>query len=333
MATECGIPFLSVKGPELLGSYVGESEANVRAAFESARAAASASAKVGVGSEDRPGEGGGGGGCAVLFFDELDSLAPRRGGAGDGGGVMERVVATLLGEMDGTAGGGGSGGGSSGGGENRSPPPTVFVMGATNRPDLLDPSLLRPGRFDRRVYLGPAGGREDRVRILLAQTRRFRFDGGRAAAGGGRLDQGRADEGGEEGEGEAEAEEEEEEEEARRRRSIVEEVVDSVPPSLSGADLSAVSKGALTRALERLCREAEEELGRLRDDAAGGGGEEGEGKGEGPTVEDVVRGWDPSRLIPAVRSEDFLAAAGEVSPSVSAEDIAKYEALRDQFCA
>lgn len=67
---------------------------------------------------------------AILFFDELDSLAPARGKAGDSGGVMDRVVAALLAEMDGIGGGSG-----------------VFVIGATNRLDLIDPALLRPGRF------------------------------------------------------------------------------------------------------------------------------------------------------------------------------------------
>lgn len=89
--------------------YIGESEANVRRVFQRARDA-------------RP---------CVVFFDELDSIAPRRGQAGDSGGVMDRIVSQILAELDGM--------GAGGGGE-------VFVIGATNRPDLLDPALLRPGR-------------------------------------------------------------------------------------------------------------------------------------------------------------------------------------------
>ena len=79
VATQCSLNFLSVKGPELLNMYVGQSEANVRDLFVRARAA-------------RP---------CVIFFDELDALAPNRGRSGDSGGVMDRVVAQLLAELDG----------------------------------------------------------------------------------------------------------------------------------------------------------------------------------------------------------------------------------------
>lgn len=91
--------------------YIGESEANVRSVFQRARAA-------------RP---------CVIFFDELDSVAPKRGNHGDSGGVMDRIVSQLLSELDGMSTGSGNG--------------DVFVIGATNRPDLLDPALLRPGRY------------------------------------------------------------------------------------------------------------------------------------------------------------------------------------------
>lgn len=91
--------------------YIGESEANVRRIFQRARDA-------------KP---------CVIFFDELDSVAPKRGNQGDSGGVMDRIVSQLLAELDGMSAGGGG---------------DVFVIGATNRPDLLDPALLRPGRFE-----------------------------------------------------------------------------------------------------------------------------------------------------------------------------------------
>jgi ribosome biogenesis ATPase len=130
IANESGANFLSVKGPELLDKYVGESERAVRVVFERARASAP----------------------CVVFFDELDSLAPKRGsdsGSG-GGGVSERVVNQLLTEMDGL--------------ESRR---SVFVIAATNRPELIDPAMMRPGRLDKLLYVSlPTPS--DRVSILTA---------------------------------------------------------------------------------------------------------------------------------------------------------------------
>jgi peroxin-6 len=141
VATECSFNFLSVKGPELLNMYVGQSEANVREVFEKARAA-------------KP---------CVLFMDELDSLAPFRGRGSDSGGVSDRVVSQLLTEFDSiqstcTLING---------------VPDVFVLGATNRPDLLDPALLRPGRLDKCIYLGVSSDKSHQVKILKALTRKF----------------------------------------------------------------------------------------------------------------------------------------------------------------
>lgn len=106
IATESGANFISVKGPELLDKYVGESERSVRLVFERARASSP----------------------CIVFFDELDSLCPKRGSdSGGGGGVSERVVNQLLTEMDGL--------------ESRR---SVFVIAATNRPELIDPAMMRP---------------------------------------------------------------------------------------------------------------------------------------------------------------------------------------------
>lgn len=140
VATSFSLNFFSVKGPELLNMYIGESEANVRRVFQRARDA-------------RP---------CVVFFDELDSVAPKRGNQGDSGGVMDRIVSQLLSELDGMSEGkDGSGG--------------VFVIGATNRPDLLDPALLRPGRFDKMLYLGVSDTDDAQLNILQALTRKFRL--------------------------------------------------------------------------------------------------------------------------------------------------------------
>ncbi|XP_065488607.1 peroxisome biogenesis factor 6 isoform X2 [Caloenas nicobarica] len=137
VATTCAMTFLSVKGPELINMYVGQSEENVRNVFTKARAAVP----------------------CIIFFDELDSLAPSRGRSGDSGGIMDRVVSQLLAELDGLH-------------STRE----VFVIGATNRPDLLDPALLRPGRFDKLVYVGINEDRESQLQVLGAITRRFKLD-------------------------------------------------------------------------------------------------------------------------------------------------------------
>jgi len=138
IATEFSLNFFSIKGPELLNMYIGESEANVRRVFQRARDA-------------RP---------CVVFFDELDSVAPKRGNQGDSGGVMDRIVSQLLAELDGMSDGDEGGGG-------------VFVIGATNRPDLLDQALLRPGRFDKMLYLGVSDTHSKQLTILEALTRKF----------------------------------------------------------------------------------------------------------------------------------------------------------------
>lgn len=137
IATEYSLNFFSVKGPELLNMYIGESEANVRRVFQRARDA-------------KP---------CVVFFDELDSVAPKRGNQGDSGGVMDRIVSQLLAELDGMSGGDDDGGG-------------VFVIGATNRPDLLDQALLRPGRFDKLLYLGVSDTHDKQLTIMEALTRK-----------------------------------------------------------------------------------------------------------------------------------------------------------------
>jgi len=113
LANQCEASFISIKGPELLSKWVGESEKGVREVFRRAKQAAP----------------------SIVFFDEIDALAPRRGGGNDGN-VGDRVIAQLLTEMDGIEGREG-----------------VIVLAATNRPDMIDTALLRPGRFDLIVEL------------------------------------------------------------------------------------------------------------------------------------------------------------------------------------
>lgn len=130
IANEAGINFISVKGPELLNMYVGESERAVRLCFQRARNSAP----------------------CVIFFDEFDSLCPQRSNTGDGN-AGARVVNQLLTEMDGVEGRNG-----------------VFIMAATNRPDMIDSAVLRPGRLDKILYVD-LPKTEDRYEILVAQTK------------------------------------------------------------------------------------------------------------------------------------------------------------------
>ncbi|XP_048203704.1 peroxisome biogenesis factor 6 isoform X2 [Perognathus longimembris pacificus] len=181
VATECSLTFLSVKGPELINMYVGQSEENVREVFSRARAAAP----------------------CIIFFDELDSLAPSRGRSGDSGGVMDRVVSQLLAELDGLHS-----------------TPDVFVIGATNRPDLLDPALLRPGRFDKLVFVGANEDRASQLRVLSTITRKFKLEPSVSLAG----------------------------------------VLDCCPPHMTGADLYSLCSDAMMAALKRRVHDLEEGL-------------------------------------------------------------------------
>ena len=131
----------------------------------------------------------------VIFFDELDSLAPNRGRSGDSGGVMDRVVSQLLAEMDGLETSG-----------------TIFIIGATNRPDLIDPALLRPGRFDKMLYVGICADRDSQLSVLKAVTRRFKM---------------------------------------KNNGKELEEIVQELPANLTGADLYALCSDAWLLAVRR----------------------------------------------------------------------------------
>ncbi|KAF8942484.1 Spermatoproteinsis associated protein 5 [Haplosporangium gracile] len=136
LATQAGLNFIAVKGPELFSKWVGESEKAVREVFRKARAASP----------------------SIVFFDEIDALTVKRGGGGDDGGssVADRVLSQLLNELDGIE-----------------PLVNVTVVAATNRPDIMDPALLRPGRIDRILYVSPPDlpSRREILRLQISGKR------------------------------------------------------------------------------------------------------------------------------------------------------------------
>ena len=126
VATESEANFITIKGPEVFSKWVGESEKAIREVFRKARMAAP----------------------SVIFFDEMDSLVPRRGLGYADSGVSERVISQLLTEMDGIVA-----------------LEDIVVIAATNRPDIVDPAVLRPGRFDRLIYV-PEPDEKSRLQIF-----------------------------------------------------------------------------------------------------------------------------------------------------------------------
>ncbi|KAI9501820.1 P-loop containing nucleoside triphosphate hydrolase protein, partial [Coemansia spiralis] len=244
IATECGLNFFSCKGPELISPYIGESEANVRRIFQKAREASP----------------------CVIFFDELDSLAPKRGQQGDSGGVMDRIVSQLLAELDGMTSGGGS-------------TIQVFAIGATNRPDLLDPALLRPGRFDKLFHLHPD------------------------------LD--------------------------------LHEIADQCPFNYTGADFYALCSDALLKAMLRTVNEVDVLVKEWNE-----GRQMGSFNGDAQDGNTLTRTHYPVPMTPqyyldhiaedsvkqvTVALSDFESALVELIPSVSADELERYQTLRHQF--
>lgn len=294
VATSCGLNFFSVKGPELLNMYIGESEANVRRVFQKAREASP----------------------CVIFMDELDSVAPKRGNQGDSGGVMDRIVSQLLAELDGMGGGGGGGssGKGGGGGGQMGEKPMVFVMGATNRPDLLDPALLRPGRFDRLVYLSPPTTRNEQAGILRALTRKFDL----------------------------------------HEQTDIDLVVQGCGFNMTGADFYALASDAMLGAMGRVAGEVDQRIAELeswRRQGAAGSVNGYDGDSTEYTVAKLASckvkpdEW-PTPLTPQyylaalaseeeikvkVKQEDFTAALGRLRPSVSEDEMRHYERVQRGF--
>jgi transitional endoplasmic reticulum ATPase len=131
VATESEANFITIKGPEVFSKWVGESEKAIREVFRKGRMAAP----------------------AVIFFDEIDSLVPRRGMGYADSGVTERVISQLLTEMDGILA-----------------LEDIVIIAATNRPDIVDPAILRPGRFDRLIYV-PEPDQKARLEIFKLYTK------------------------------------------------------------------------------------------------------------------------------------------------------------------
>ncbi|KAJ2325729.1 peroxisomal assembly protein, partial [Coemansia sp. RSA 2681] len=292
IATECGLNFFSCKGPELISPYIGESEANVRRIFQRAREASP----------------------CVIFFDELDSLAPKRGQQGDSGGVMDRIVSQLLAELDGMSGGSGGGGDKTEGASDdtnengatgKAAAVQVFAIGATNRPDLLDPALLRPGRFDKLVYLGVSETHDAQLNIIQALTRKFHLHPD--------LD----------------------------LRSIAEQC----PFHYTGADFYALCSDALLKAMLRTVDEVdllvkEWNDGRRTDPSSL------PQSAAGPVGTEATQMYLPVPMTPqyyldhiapesvkqaTVTMSDFETALDELIPSVSADELVRYQVLRQQF--
>ena len=136
VANECGSNFISVKGPELMSKWIGESEKGIREIFRKARQAAP----------------------CIIFFDEIDAIAPIRGGQIGESHVTERMISQILTEIDGLE-----------------VLKNVVVISATNRPDIVDPALLRPGRFDRHLYVPPPD-LESRLQIIKIHVKKIPLD-------------------------------------------------------------------------------------------------------------------------------------------------------------
>ncbi|KAI0029406.1 AAA-domain-containing protein, partial [Vararia minispora EC-137] len=254
VATSFSLNFFSVKGPELLNMYIGESEANVRRVFQRARDA-------------RP---------CVVFFDELDSVAPKRGAHGDSGGVMDRIVSQLLAELDGIAAGSGG---------------DVFVIGATNRPDLLDSALLRPGRFDRMLYLGVSNTNTAQLKILQALTRKLRLDPG--------LD--------------------------------LMTVVKKCPFNFTGADFYALCTDALLKAMTRKAEEVDAKIGELERAMLNNDSAPSNHPTPITPQYFLAEMAAPNDVLVTILKRDFDRALDELTPSVSQAEMEHYEQIQRRF--
>lgn len=254
IANESGLNFISVKGPELLNMYVGESERAIRTVFERARNSAP----------------------SVIFFDEIDSLCPKRSLSSSDSSA--RVVNQLLTEMDGLEAKG----------------KHVFVIGATNRPDIIDPAVLRPGRLDKILFVGFPSASE-RAEIFDALTRR----GARPPLA--------AD------------------------VSAAAIAADPRCDGLTGADLSALVREASVAALKEIMLGAKD-LSRRKRDFDGNPVRGGGGGGEAAVLNSVDNDNLSPESTPStlVAWNHFEIAFGKLKPSVSNKDRSMYEEIKSK---
>ncbi|WRT70350.1 uncharacterized protein IL334_007348 [Kwoniella shivajii] len=262
VATSCSLNFLSVKGPELLNMYIGESEANVRRLFQRARDASP----------------------CVIFMDELDSVAPKRGNQGDSGGVMDRIVSQLLAELDGMSS-------SSSGTSNQ-----VFVLGATNRPDLLDPALLRPGRFDKMLYLSVPSTHQAQLDILKALTRKFTL----------------------------------------HETLKLEDISERCELNYTGADLYALCADAMLIAMTRTAESIDRKIANINAKSdPNSNGEDADmmktWKGDLTVQYYLAKIATQEEIEVKVTKEDFINALNKLIPSVSKHEMEHYERVQQEF--
>ncbi|EAR98596.1 AAA family ATPase (macronuclear) [Tetrahymena thermophila SB210] len=245
IATETKMNFLSVKGPELLNMYIGESEKNVRDIFSKAR-------------RNQP---------CVIFFDELDALAPNRGNGSDSSQVMDRIVAQFLTELD----------------DINKEGTSIFVVGATNRPDLLDQGLLRPGRFDKLIYLGINTDEDTRTKILQAQTRKLKLD-----------------------------------------PSVdFKQLLENIPKNFTGADFYGLTSQTVLKAARRKIKEIEATYQQFKL-------EKGEKYSFNMFSEEIQTNYKNLTEV-TIQFQDFDEALKKITPSVSEQELKKYEELKQKF--
>jgi len=271
IATTCQLPFINIKGPELIGSYVGESESNIRNLFHRARKEAASLSPSFQG--------------VIIFFDEIDSLSNRHNqfmGDSSGNAVMNRIVSTLLTELDKC---------------RHDHDSFIFVIGATNRPDLLDSSLLRPGRFDRMVYLGLSNTPRDQGLILKACMRKFKFNSSNKHSNS-------------------------------DLQHIIDQLIPHIPKNLTGADLTNLTKIALMNAIRRKCDTIDKDVQSITSLQ-----NQDNSKDEIlDPLEQVIQKYSKDELLePFVTLQDLIDAAKEVVPSVNTFDLQKYEALKIKY--